>query len=164
MTTTVVDPRQSVERFVAQADTLHTLVRGLGASDLDAVPVPGKWSLRTLAVHVMDSDMFCVGRMKRIIAETNPLLIAYDEDAFAANLGYERLDLGMCCDMFRLGRLHMGQILRPLPAEAFSRAGVHNQNGRMTLLNVVDGYVRHVEHHMVFAREKLRALGKPVTV
>jgi hypothetical protein len=162
--TTTPGPQNSVERFIAQSDTLHTLVKGLGPSDLDAVAVPGKWSLRTLTIHVMDSDMFCLGRMKRIIAEDNPLLIAYDEDAFAASLGYGRLDLGMCCDLFRLGRLHMGQILRPLAPEAFSRSGVHNQNGRVTLLQLVEGYIRHVDHHMAFAREKLRVLGRAVTV
>jgi len=28
----------------------------------------------------------------------------------------------------------------------------------------VEGYVGHVDHHMVFAREKLRAMGRVVTV
>lgn len=158
------DPQQSVERFISQAQTLHGLVKGLSPADLDAVPIPGKWSLRTLAIHLMDSDAFCLGRMKRIIAEDNPLLIAYDENAFASALGYSRLDITLCCELFRVGRLHMGQILRPLPPEAFSRVGVHNQYGKMTLLQLVDGYVRHVDHHMAFAREKLRALGRPVEV
>ena len=155
---------ESVERFVAQADVLHTLIRGLDSAELDRVPVPGTWSLRTLTIHVMDSDQFAIGRMKRIIAEKNPLLIAYDETAFAAGLFYDRLDVGVCCDLYRLGRVHMGQILRLLPAEAFVRTGVHNESGRVTLGGLVEGYVRHVEHHMVFAREKLRAMGKPVSV
>lgn len=158
------DPRAAVERFVAQAEVLNELTKGLGAAELNATPVPGKWSLRTLAIHVMDSDQFCIGRMKRIIAEDCPLLIAYDETAFAARLGYERLDVPTCCELFRLGRVHMGEILRGLRAEDFDRVGVHNQNGKMTLRGLVEGYVGHVEHHMVFAREKLRALGRAVTV
>ena len=155
---------RSVEKFTAQADVLHRLVAGLSAADLDAVPVPGRWSLRTLTIHVMDSDQFAIGRMKRVIAETNPLLIAYDETAFAASLGYAALDVGRCCEIFRLGRLHMGEVLAQLPDEAFARAGVHNESGRVTLAGLVAGYVRHVEHHMVFAREKLRALGRDAHV
>jgi hypothetical protein len=154
----------SVEKFIAQAGVLHALVKGLSPADLDAVPVPGRWSLRTLAVHVMDSDQFALGRMKRIIAEDNPLLIGYDENAFAARLFYPELDLGLVCDLYRAGRLHMGEILRRLPESAFARTGVHNENGRMTLGGMVDGYVRHVEHHLAFAREKLRALGRDVPV
>lgn len=159
-----VEVQAAVEKFVGQAGVLHAVTRGLGAAELDAVPVPGRWSLRTLVVHVMDSDQFCLGRMKRIIAEDCPLLIAYDETAFAARLGYERLDLATCCELFRLGRVHMGEILRGLAAEDFGRVGVHNQNGKMTLRGVVEGYVGHVDHHMVFAREKLRAMGRVVTV
>lgn len=155
---------QTVERFIAQAGVLHELVRGLSPSDLDAAPVPGRWSLRTLVIHVMDSDAFAIGRMKRIIAEDNPLLIAYDENAFAARLFYPDLDLGLVCELYRAGRLHMGEILRRLTEEAFARTGVHNENGKMTLAGVVEGYVRHVEHHLVFAREKLRALGRDATV
>lgn len=157
-------PQAAVERFVGQADMLHRLARGLSGAELDAVPVPGKWSLRTLVIHVMDSDQFCIGRMKRIIAEDCPLLIAYDETAFATRLGYARLDVARCCELFRLGRLHMGEILRGLKDDDFARVGVHNQNGKMTLMGLVNGYVGHVEHHMVFAREKLRAMGRAVEV
>jgi hypothetical protein len=155
---------ESVEKFIAQAGVLDALVTGLSPADLDAVPVPGKWSLRTLAIHIMDSDQFAIGRMKRIIAEDNPLLIAYNETAFAARLFYAQQDLGLVCDLYRAGRLHMGEILRRLPDGAFARTGVHNENGKMMLGGIVDGYVRHVEHHLVFAREKLRALGRAVPV
>lgn len=152
-------PAEIIQRFVSQADALHSLVQGLSPADLDAVPIPGKWSLRTLVIHVMDSDMFAIGRMKRIIAENNPLLIAYDETAFAASLNYGKLDLGICCGLFRLGRVHMGEVLRLQPPEAFSRVGVHNETGRVALGPLVEGYIRHVEHHLRFAREKLAALG-----
>ena len=155
---------EAVEAFVGQAGVLHALVRGLSPADLEARPVPGTWSLRTLAIHVMDSDQFAIGRMKRIIAEDLPLLIAYDESAFAERLHYGAQDLGMVCDLYRLGRLHMGEILRRLPADTFARAGVHNQRGLVRLGDLVTGYVGHVEHHLVFARAKLAALGRTVTV
>jgi hypothetical protein len=153
-----------VDKFLADAPKLLTLIDGLSPAELTATPVPGKWSLQTLVAHVVDSDLIATHRMKRIIAEDNPLLIAYDEDKFAANLFYDRLDLKLTAELFRLNRLQMGQILRRLPDAAFSRKGVHNQRGLVTLGEVVKMYTHHVEHHMTFAREKLKALGKPVAV
>lgn len=153
-----------VRRFIDGADALAKLVKGLTREQLLATPVPGKWSLQTLALHVLDSDLIATHRMKRVIAEDMPLLISYDETAFAKSLHYEAADVQLAAELFRLNRIQVGQILTKLPDSAFERAGVHNQRGKVTLGEFVRLYVGHVEHHMVFAREKLRALGVPVTV
>lgn len=153
-----------VEKFIAGADSLNRLLVGLSREDLLAHPVPGTWSLQTLIIHVMDSDLIATHRMKRIIAEDVPLLISYDENAFAANLHYEHLDAALAAETFRINRVQMGQILRRCDDAAFARIGVHNQRGKVTLGEMVEMYVRHVDNHFVFARAKLKALGKPITV
>lgn len=153
-----------IEKFVAGGPILGKLIEGLSPADLNAEPVPGTWSLRTLVIHVWDSDQIATHRMKRIIAEDRPLLISYDENAFAARLGYPVCDLPMVCELFRLNREHTGQILRALDDAAFARTGVHNQRGLVTLGDMVKLYTHHLEHHLTFARAKLKALGQPVRV
>ena len=37
-----------------------------------AFPVPGKWSVQQLVMHMLDSDLVAGERMKRIIAEPRP--------------------------------------------------------------------------------------------
>ncbi len=154
--------KQAIDRYAAGATTPAQWVKGLPREDLLAVPVPGKWSVQTLVQHVLDSDLIASHRMKRIIAEDLPLLISYDETAFAAKLGYERLDIGLACELFRLNRELTTQILRNQPESAFARAGVHNENGQQTLLEVVQMYGRHLEHHEPFLVEKRAKLGKPM--
>ena len=156
--------KSNVEQFIADADSLNRLMAGLSKDDLLAHPVPGTWSLQTLIIHVMDSDLIATHRMKRIIAEDAPLLISYDENAFAASLHYESLDAALAAETFRINRLQMGQILTKCDDAAFSRFGIHNQRGKVTLADMVSMYVKHVESHFVFARAKLKALGKPVTI
>ena len=63
---------------------LADAVRGLRREDLQAHPVPGKWSIQQVVIHLMDSDLVTTDRMKRVIAEDNPTLLAYDEEKFAA--------------------------------------------------------------------------------
>lgn len=114
--------------------------------------------MRQLVIHMLDSDLAAGHRMKRIAAEHMPLLIAYDETAFANTL-YQSLDVVLVCDLFRLNRLHTGEVLRSLPDAAFQRSGIHNQRGRLTLAEMVALYVHHMDHHAPFASAKRTALG-----
>jgi DinB superfamily len=155
--------REGVRRFIDDAGALHRIIAGLSRDDLIAHPVPGTWSIQQIAIHLLDSDLAASHRMKRIIAEDTPLLIAYDETRFAATLGYHQQSVQAAADLFRLNRLHMGEILLAQPELAFARAGVHNQRGKVTLAEMVQMYVGHVEHHMKFVRQKRDLLGKPMT-
>ena len=102
----------AIEKFIADAGILRRLVEPLSSKEMLAKPVAGTWSLQTLVEHVLDSDLIATHRMKRIIAEDRPLLISYDETAFAASLGYERLDAKLAAELFDLNRRQMGEILR----------------------------------------------------
>jgi hypothetical protein len=152
----------AIARFAAGATTPAAWIRGLSAADLDALPIPNTWSIRQLVLHVLDSDLIATHRMKRIIAETNPLLIGYDETAFAKHLGYGRMDVPMACECFRLNRELMVQILRGLPESAFARTGIHNEHGKVSLADLVQDYAAHLDHHAKFLGEKRAKLGKPL--
>lgn len=148
-------------RFQQGAEALHPVIAGLTTSELDSHPIPGKWSIRELVIHVLDSDLIATHRMKRIAAEDTPLLISYDENAFVKSLYGPHLDVTMSCDLFRLNRLQTVQVLEPLADQTFQRTGVHNQRGKVTLAELLEMYAHHVDHHLKFAWEKRRELGKP---
>jgi uncharacterized damage-inducible protein DinB len=154
--------KELVEQYAAGADRLAQTIVGLSRDDLAALPVPGTWSIQQIVLHVMDSDLISSDRMKRVIAEENPTLIGYDESAFARSLFYEALDAGLAADVFAKNRRLTSEILRRLPEEAFDRFGAHSERGRVTLTQLVQGMVDHLEHHLRFLREKRRLLGKPL--
>lgn len=154
--------RSLIDRYAAQADALTTAADGLTREQLTAHPVPNTWSIQQIVLHLMDSDLIGSDRMKRVIAETRPLLIGYNETAFSQGLYYEQLDPAAAAQAFRANRLLTAEILRRLPDEAFSRIGIHNEHGAMTLADLVRAYVDHVDHHMRFVREKRAMLGKPL--
>lgn len=154
--------RAMIDEYVRGAAIPAAAIDGLTAVDLDALPITGTWSIRQIVLHLMDSDLIAADRMKRIIAETNPVLIGFDESAFAQKLFYTELDAAAAAELFRRNRLLMGEILKRLPDSAYLRVGIHNQRGRVTLEQMVELYVRHLDHHLKFLKHKRQLLGKPL--
>ena len=151
-----------IDQFESQATVLQHWIQGLSPAELTSRPVPGKWTVQELVVHMLDSDIAAGHRMRRIAAEQLPLLIAYDENAFAANLHYHAADLSQVADLFRLNRLFTASWLRTVPAADFARTGVHNHRGTLSLIDMLGLYIRHVTHHQTFLVEKRSVLGKPL--
>lgn len=154
--------RTLIDRFDADADVPARAIEGLSSQDLLAFPIPGTWSVQQLIVHLMDSHVTCATRMRKIIAEDNPLLTSYDENAFVRSLRYEETDAKVAAEIFRLTQRMMANVLRQLPDSAFERTGVHTERGKVTLGELVPDYIQHLERHMKFLREKRIALGKPL--
>jgi hypothetical protein len=155
--------RDLIEQYAAGAGKLRASIAGLGRKELDAVPVPGTWSIQQIVLHMMDSDLIASDRMKRVAAEDRPpTLIGYDETAFARVLPYSQLDPQMACDIFEKNRIMTAEILRRLPDVAFARMGNHNERGPVSLADLVETYVGHLEHHLKFIHDKRRLLGKAI--
>ncbi len=147
-----------IDQYEAGAPRLSALSKGLSPHQLDTRIAPGTWSVREVIVHLLDSDLAATHRMRRIASEELPLIIAYDESAFADALAYSRTDLSLVHDLFLANRRFCAAWLRTLPPEAFDRAGIHNQRGKVTLAQMVQGYIDHLAHHEKFVAGKRAAL------
>jgi hypothetical protein len=151
---------EAIRRYAAGGKLLAEAVEGLSREHLFAYPVPGTWSIQQIVVHMCDSDLVGTDRMKRVIAEDVPLLVNYDENAWAKNLDYDRIDTQQAVQLFALNRAYMTSILERLPEEAFDRYGIHTQTGRKTLLDFVVNYAEHLDGHLVHLWKKRKMLQK----
>lgn len=127
---------------------LSQALSGLTRAQLLAVPIPGTWSLQQIAVHMLDSDAIGTDRMKRIASMEKPLLIGYDESAFNRLPGIEELDVMDICEHFAENRRMTAVVLRKLPSESYARYGIHNEIGRITLAEMLEKYIHHLEGHL----------------
>ncbi len=152
--------RSRIEVYARGGDEMVAAFQGLTHDDLMALPVPGTWSLQQIATHLMDSDLIGADRMKRIAAMHNPLLIGYDETAFSQLPGTNELSIEAVCEVFRLNRTLTAMIFRALPDEAFARCGIHNEIGRVSLGEMIDKYIHHLDGHLVHVQRKRQLLGK----
>src|SRR5262245_733266 len=117
------DIAQLLERFRRGAEMVAAVTTGAPNSEIDFAPAPDSWSIRQIVCHLCDSEIVGAHRMRLVIAEQNPTLTAFNQDAWGANLNYKTRKLAEALDSFRLLRALNFDLLRGLPAEAFARTG-----------------------------------------
>jgi tetratricopeptide (TPR) repeat protein len=159
--TAMPDRSDLIETYLEGTELLRGAVADMTPEQLRARPVPGKWSTLEVVCHLVDSEQAYCHRMKRVIAEANPLLIGYDETRFAAALGYHDRDLEQELNLLDQTRRQMARVLRSVPEAAWSATGVHSERGLMTLEDLLRAEAEHVPHHLAHIREKRKALGLP---
>ncbi len=125
---------------------MNSLAEDLG-EEVDFVPAPGKWSIRQIMAHLADGELVGAHRLRLVIAEDNPTLTAFDQDAWTRNLDYSRRKPTQSLDTFRRLRAENYELLKDLPESAFERVGMHTENGPMTLRRLLEGYAGHAESH-----------------
>ena len=150
--------QELIEQFESGGPRLLQAIAGLSREQLLARPIPGKWSIQELVIHLQDSDSVAIDRMKRMIAEETPLLIAFDENLYIGRLHTDDQSAQDAAVIFDLSRRQFARVLRRLDEPAWSRAGVHNVRGRLTLLELLKIYANHLDHHLKFLAEKRQAL------
>jgi uncharacterized damage-inducible protein DinB len=158
--------RKIVEQYESGGDKLKAAIAGLSKQEMLWTPPPeagiGNWSIQQIVLHLLDADLIWAARMKCIVAEENPVILGYDESKFAASLLPEEQDADNAVRIFDLNRRQFTRVLRKLPDSAFSRTGRHIELGVITLGQIVQREVEHVDHHLNFIRKKRDKLGKPL--
>jgi hypothetical protein len=150
--------RSKIESYTTGGSELVKAYSGLSHAHLHARPADGSWTLHQIAIHMMDSDLIGSDRLKRIACMENPLLCGYDETAFCLLPGTDQLDAFIACELFEKNRMMTATILRALPDSAFLRTGIHTESGKMTLEHMLEKYIEHLRHHLVFIGKKRRQL------
>jgi hypothetical protein len=140
-----------VERFRRGAELLAVATTGAAGPELDFHP-EGKWSVRQIVCHLADSEAVTAMRLRQVIAEENPTLMAWDQDAWTERLDYNQRKISHALEIFRVLRSSNHELLKDLPEPVFERTGTHSQRGPMSLLQLVTMFAEHVENHVTQLR------------
>jgi hypothetical protein len=151
--------QQLIVNYLAGVDLIRRSITGLSTEQLHARPIPGKWSIAEVVCHLADFEIVGSDRIKRVVAEDDPLLVSADENRFIERLSYDTRDPHRELELIALIRQHTASILQSLTATDFERKGRHSTDGEMTLDALIGRVTRHVVHHVTFIDEKRRALG-----
>jgi hypothetical protein len=119
---------------------LRALADGVDEARLRRRSAPGEWAIIEVVGHLADTEERALGRVRVMLAEDNPQLEPFDQEALAIQRHYLELDLE--AELARLEQLrsqHLA-VLDTLDAAGWERTGRHGEHGELT----VELYETHV--------------------
>ena len=147
-----------VEQYLLGPEILRQSISGMSEDQLNASPIPFKWSTRQVVLHLADTDLIYADHMKRVIAEQEPTLLGVHDETYGARLAYDKRDVDEEVRLIKTVRRHMGRILRAIDADDFKRKGIHSVDGTVTLADLLQRATDHIPHHAQYIEEKRKAL------
>lgn len=153
-----MDIKKLIGDYLAGPQKLREAVAGMSQQEVDARPIAGRWSTREVVCHIADYEPIYADRMKRVIVENEPAILASDPSAMVARLACANRDLEEELALVELVRRQMARILRSLEPEVFRRTGIHSVRGPVALETLLQQITEHIPHHLVFIEEKKKAM------
>jgi hypothetical protein len=104
--------------------------------------------VRQIVCHLADAEAVYVMRLRQVLAEDNPILHAFNGDAWAEKLDYGRRKISQALETFRVLRAENYKLLKGMPEDAFQRPCTHAEVGPWTLRDLVLNNAHHLEDHV----------------
>lgn len=102
-------------------------------------PIPTKWSIKEIMCHLRDMERLAyLARYQRIIAEYNPYLELVDQNRLAEESDYINQNAADALTEFKKMRTETVRTLGRVSAEDWSRSGVHQTDGLLTIEQLVN--------------------------
>lgn len=139
------------------AKKIAKLLVGAPAKKLAAKPAPGKWSVNEILAHLADAELTIGYRMRTIAGNPGTAIQAYDQDAWAKAMSYDKRRAKDSLAAFRAIRDSNLAMIRSLTAEQWDHFGMHAERGRESIRTMVRMTAGHDINHI----RQLEAILKP---
>jgi hypothetical protein len=147
---------QKIQQLPAK---LEIAVQGLSDAQLDTPTGEAKWTSRQIAHHIADANLNAYTRMKLIVTEETPILKPYNQDQWASLADCTSGRLESTLLLIRGLHERWMMFMNSLPETSWTRIGIHLENGKVSLDDVLKIYSNHGETHLqqiLSFREKMK--------
>ncbi len=127
---------------------LKHFVKGLSDKQLRTPPEKEKWSIVQIVNHLCDAENVFAYRVRMILSQPGCKIQAYDENAWAKNLHYEKANCLEKLELFVQLRNDHIKILRSLSKSEWKRFGIHEERGKENVERLVQMYAGHDVNHV----------------
>lgn len=149
---------QVAANSVAEAVTLYApllqeFYGSLPEEKADYAYAPGKWTLKDLLQHVIDTERIFAYRIVRIARKDKTPLASFDENSYAANADARHRTLSSLKEEFQAVRKSTDLLLRSLTEKQLSETGIASN---MPVTANAIGFIifGHLVHHKQVLEEK----------
>jgi hypothetical protein len=134
------------DRFRAGYPDVENALSGITDAELDHPAPDGGWTARQVVHHLADSEATAYIRLRRLIAEDDPLIQGYDEPEYARRLHYER-PIESSLAVLKAVRAASLDLLEALTSSEWGRHGTHAESGPYSVGRWLEIYAGHSHDH-----------------
>ncbi len=143
----IAERTRLIEMYAEGPTRLADALARVPAEALQWRPSPTDWSVHEIIVHCADSETNGAGRIRTVVVEPDPLIVGYDQEAWAVELDYHSRPLEPALAVVEAVRANTMPLIRSLPDEAWQRSGRHTESGRYGAEDWLRIYARHLHDH-----------------
>jgi hypothetical protein len=140
------------EKLIEQYESAPARLRAA----LEAVPLEGRawrpssdeFSVHEVICHCADSETNSHSRIRYLLAEKDPVMVAYDPMHWAQEFVYAEHPLEPALVTVEAVRANTAPILRRLTDGQWLKAGRHTESGHYTAEDWLRIYAAHVDEHV----------------
>jgi uncharacterized damage-inducible protein DinB len=142
-----------VQKLGEQLRELLSLLRPLEPTHQHHRYASGKWSVKELLGHLIDTERIFAYRALRVARGDPTPLPSFDQDPYVAAAEADRCDWNELLEEFEHVRRASILLLRHLPETAWTRTGTAS-GAPITVRALAHIMIGHVEHHLDILRER----------
>jgi hypothetical protein len=141
-------------------EALRALTREVPRRALRTPEAPGKWSMVEVVQHLADTEVVFGYRVRMALAHDRPRLEGFDQDLWAARLGYRKATLRPALSLLLPLRAAHLRLLRSLGDDDLRRVAVHAERGPGSVTDMIRMAAAHDLVHRRQLARIARRLGK----
>ncbi len=136
-----------IDRYREGPAEVDRALEGITERELGFRIAEGEWTPRDVVHHLADSEMTSAIRLRRMIAEDEPVIVGYDQEEFARRLYYTRPIAGSLLALAG-ARASTADFLEAFQESDWERFGTHTEfPDPFTVIGWLEYYAEHAHDH-----------------
>lgn len=114
----------------------------------DFKPDEDHWCIREILWHILDIEMHAYLRFRTAVAESGKTVSAPEQDQWAKQLEYTRLDVDDAIEGLVWVVKANGKLIKTLAENEFNKTVTHPEFGILTIDQLLERHNKHIQHHL----------------
>ncbi len=149
------------EKYLKQYDEISDLYNQITSEIFEFRPFEEAWTIQEHFVHIIDSELNAFLRFKTILAESGKEVMVLDEKKWIKGIDSNKISIKNYLKIFGLLREFVVEYVKDIDEKTWHENYIlHSAVGRITLIQLLEGYIGHVQEHIDYIQRNRSLFGK----
>lgn len=140
--------KPDLSAYLHTHNQLQEAIQGLSEGHLVWKPAQDKWSVTEVLSHLADHNIVVSFRIRAILTGATAVLPAFDQDSWVSSSKANESSAWEILTLFQSLLVYNHALFGRLQAEDWEKTGVNLKGQTLTLKDVVQSFVAHVQVHL----------------